>query len=61
MSTTIIQTWKASIESYQESFLMSRGYVLIVGNIAPDNVSAYEDWYVHPKYIKEKYFKIDVR
>jgi predicted GH43/DUF377 family glycosyl hydrolase len=30
-------------------FLEEKGYVMVVGNIAPDNVSAYEDWYVHPK------------
>ena len=39
-------------------FLMSRGYVLVVGNIAPDEVSAYEDWYVHPKYIKKEILEI---
>jgi tetratricopeptide (TPR) repeat protein len=35
-------------------FLKSKGYVLVVGNIAPDDVSCYEDWYVHPKYIKSE-------
>lgn len=33
-------------------YLLSKGYKLVVGNIAPDDVSCYEDWYVHPKYIK---------
>ena len=33
-------------------FLKSKGYVLVVGNIAPDEKSCYEDWYAHPTYIK---------
>ena len=33
-------------------YLKSKGYKLVVSNIAPDDVNCYEDWYVHPKYIK---------
>ena len=22
---------------------------MVVGNIAPDDISAYEDWYIHPE------------
>ena len=28
--------------------LIKEGYVLVVGNIAPDNKRPYEDWWVHP-------------
>ena len=30
-------------------FLKEKGYIMVVGNIAPDDTSTYEDWYVHPK------------
>jgi len=33
-------------------FLKSKGYKLVVRNIAPNDTACYEDWYVHPKYIK---------
>jgi len=33
-------------------FLKSKGYKLVVRNIAPNDSACYEDWYVHPKYIK---------
>ena len=33
-------------------FLKSKGYKLVVGNIAPDDTACYEDWYVHPEHIK---------
>ena len=49
---------EAKHRELSREFLISRGYVLVVGNIAPDNVSAYEDWYVHPKYIKEKTLRL---
>ena len=40
--------------SYREKsreYLLSKGYLLVVSNIAPDTTSAYEDWYVHPKHV----------
>lgn len=30
------------------NFLKEKGYIMVVGNIAPDDTSTYEDWYVHP-------------
>ena len=38
--------------SLSRVYLKSKGYKLVVSNIAPDDVNCYEDWYVHPKYIK---------
>jgi len=40
--------------SYRElsrNFLSSKGYTMVVGNIAPDETIAYEDWWVKPEYI----------
>ena len=39
-------------------FLKDKGYVMVVGNIAPDNSSAYEDWYVHPKCVSSTILEI---
>jgi len=33
-------------------YLQSKGYKIVVGNIAPNDEDCFEDWYVHPKYIK---------
>lgn len=30
------------------AFLQAHGYIMIVGDIAPDNRSNFEDWWVHP-------------
>ena len=49
---------KGVYRELSRKYLTERGYVLVVGNIAPDNISAYEDWYVHPKYIKEKTLRL---
>jgi tetratricopeptide (TPR) repeat protein len=41
-------------KSYREKsreFLYSKGYVLVVSNIAPNDSCPYEDWWVHPKYV----------
>lgn len=40
------------------NYLMSRGYVLVASNIAPNNTSAYEDWWVHPKHVDDNIIKI---
>jgi tetratricopeptide (TPR) repeat protein len=37
-------------------YLLSKGYKLVVKNIAPDDTACYEDWYVHPKYISMEIF-----
>ena len=39
-------------------FLKSKGYLMVVGNIAPDSTSAYEDWWVKPEYINDKILSI---
>ena len=39
-------------------FLKEKGYVMVVGNIAPDDTSAYEDWYVHPDCINPNILKV---
>jgi predicted GH43/DUF377 family glycosyl hydrolase len=39
-------------------FLKEKGYVMVVGNIAPDDTSAYEDWYIHPDCIDPNILKI---
>ena len=39
-------------------FLLSRGYLLVATNIAPNETSCYEDWYVHPKHVDEKIVKV---
>ena len=36
------------------AFLIAKGYIMVVGNIAFDEVSEYEDWYIHPKHIKSE-------
>jgi tetratricopeptide (TPR) repeat protein len=40
------------------NFLMSKGYVLVASNIAPDDRCAYEDWWVHPKHVDPKILDI---
>jgi tetratricopeptide (TPR) repeat protein len=34
-------------------FLRSKGYVLVAGDISPDGVSTFEDWWAHPDLIDE--------
>jgi hypothetical protein len=42
---------KSDVRKKQRKFLKSMGYELIAGNIAPDNINGYEDWWVHPDLI----------
>ena len=47
--------------SYREksrNFLLSRGYLLVASNIAPNETSCYEDWYVHPKHVDKDIVKV---
>lgn len=47
--------------SYREksrNYLLSRGYVLVASNIAPNDTSAYEDWYVHPEHVDSDILKL---
>jgi len=39
-------------------FLLSRGYLLVASNIAPNETSCYEDWYVHPKHVDKDIVKV---
>ena len=40
-----------SIREKSRKYLESFGYELVVSNIAPDDHSPYEDWWVHPDFI----------
>lgn len=40
-----------SIRDKSRKYLESFGYELVVSNIAPDDHSPYEDWWVHPDFI----------
>jgi len=47
--------------SYREksrNFLLSRGYLLVASNIAPNETSCYEDWYVHPEHVDREIIKV---
>lgn len=37
-----------SFRRKSREFLESKGYKLVLGNVAPDEWKAYEDWWVHP-------------
>lgn len=39
------------IKERSRRYLKSHGYVLVVGDIAPDNYNSFEDWWVHPKLV----------
>ena len=47
-----------SFRKKSRTFLQEKGYVMVVGNIAPDETSAYEDWWVHPKHINKKIIQL---
>jgi hypothetical protein len=47
-----------AFRSKSRSFLLSKGYLLIASNIAPNETSCYEDWYVHPEHIDPNIIKI---
>jgi tetratricopeptide (TPR) repeat protein len=46
-----------SFRSKSRNFLLSKGYLLVASNIAPNETSCYEDWYVHPKHVDKKIIK----
>jgi SAM-dependent methyltransferase len=44
-------------DSYRQKardYLSRHGYVLVAGNIAPDDVRPYEDWFVHPDLVDKE-------
>ena len=47
-----------SYRALSRNYLLSKGYVLVASNIAPDETSAYEDWWVHPKHVDSEIIKI---
>ena len=47
-----------SFREKSRNYLLSKGYVLVASNIAPDDTSAYEDWWVHPKHVDPEILKI---
>lgn len=46
-----------TIREYSRKYLESKGYKLVVGNVAPDSWKAYEDWYVHPDLVDSSIYK----
>ena len=46
-----------SFREKSRNFLLSKGYLLVASNIAPNETSCYEDWYVHPKHVDKKIIK----
>ena len=47
----------SNIRELSRKYLTSKGYILVVDNIAPDDYRAYEDWYVHPDLINSNVVK----
>lgn len=48
-------------KSYREKsrqFLESKGYVMVVGDIAPDKNSTFEDWWIHPELVDSKIIEL---
>jgi hypothetical protein len=46
-----------SFRKKSRNFLLSKGYLLVASNIAPNDTSCYEDWYVHPKHVDKDIIK----
>ena len=46
-----------SFRKKSRNFLLSKGYLLVASNIAPNDTSCYEDWYVHPKHVDNAIIK----
>ena len=44
-------TDKKELREESRRYLQSKGYKLVVSDIAPDEWRNYEDWYIHPDYI----------
>jgi tetratricopeptide (TPR) repeat protein len=42
-----------SYRDKSRKFLEERGYELLVGNVSPDEISAFEDWWIHPDLINK--------
>ena len=46
--------WGAEIREESRKILSKIGYILMVSDVAVDEKSSYEDWWVHPDYVKTK-------
>ena len=46
-----------SFRKKSRNFLLSKGYLLVASNIAPNDTNCYEDWYVHPKHVDKDIIK----
>jgi hypothetical protein len=45
---------KSGVREKSREYLYSFGYELVVNNIAPDENSSFEDWWVHPELVKNE-------
>lgn len=48
--------YNSNYKSYREKsreYLKSKGYVMVVGDISPDDKTPFEDWWVHPDFVDE--------
>lgn len=46
--------WGTDIKDESRKILSKNGYILMVSDVAVDEKSSYEDWWVHPDYVKVK-------
>ena len=52
-------TNKASnIKTKSREFLKSKGYELVISNVAPNDTDDFEDWYVHPQLVQRSIINI---
>jgi hypothetical protein len=42
------------IKERSRQYLQSHGYVLVIGDVAPDHYNSFEDWWVHPALVDPK-------
>ena len=47
-----------SFREKSRKFLENKGYVMVVGDIAPDKNSTFEDWWVHPELVDKKILNV---
>jgi hypothetical protein len=45
---------KSGVREKPREYLYSLGYELVVNNIAPDENSSFEDWWVHPELVRKE-------
>jgi SAM-dependent methyltransferase len=45
------------IKERSRKYLESHGYLLIAGDIAPDNYNNFEDWWIHPDLVNKKIYE----